>query len=101
MTKYLCPDLCPGIDRRSFAIIILVEPVLPTIVIEDFKAVKGVNGLVAFGLLAVAKDHTKRILVVGIISLILFIIKGEAIFPMGKRWCKATAITVSSRISNM
>src|SRR6266581_4513009 len=72
MTKHLCPDLCPWIDRRSFAIIILVKPVLPTIVIKDFKAVKGVNGLFAFDLLAVAKDHAKGIIDAGIIAFNLF-----------------------------
>src|SRR5262249_45381844 len=72
MAKYLCPDLCPGIDRRSFAIIILIEPVLPTIVIKDLKAIKGVIGLIAFGLLAVAKDHAKGIIGAGIISFNLF-----------------------------
>jgi hypothetical protein len=72
MAKYLRPDLRPGIDSGSFAIVILVEPVLPTIVVKDFKAVKSVDGLVAFSFLAVAKDHTKGIIGAGIIAFNLF-----------------------------
>ncbi len=68
MPKYLRPELRPGISSWPLAIIVLVEPVLAAIVIEDLKAIKGAKCLVALGFLAVTQDHAKRIISAGIIA---------------------------------
>src|SRR5260370_12976529 len=72
MPKRLIPDLCPGVGRWSFAIIVLVESVLPVSGIDYFKAIEGVNSLIPFGLMAIAQNHAKRVVDAVIIPLDFF-----------------------------
>lgn len=66
--KGLVPEQGPGVDRGTFAVVILVKSIFPVIGIQHFKAIEGIDDLVAFGLLAIADNHAKGVINRGIIS---------------------------------
>ena len=70
-TEVLRPQLGPIFIGVPLAIIVLVEPVIPTLDIERFKTIERGKGFSALGLLAKANDHTKGVIIGGIIPFYL------------------------------
>lgn len=101
ITEWLRPDLCPGIDRWTLAIVVLVEPVLSAIGVEYLKAVECVNDLVPFYLLGIAKDHAKRVIGVSIVSVDLLHGKGVTDWSVRKGFLQNNCDTTVSEVGHM